>query len=129
VPEAIQYPAAVSQQPLRMPILGATADHSIFCPAASVGIASALDVSGDGFHRDGLLDTKERAIIMVRRRAYTNYDWLRGDLNLQAKSLMLLRSIPRRKENPSNLWRLLGFFTNLVAGTRNHLKLLFEAAA
>jgi|ERR1700730_17112252 hypothetical protein len=77
VPEAIQYPIAVSQQPLRIPILGATADHSIFCPAASVGIESVLDVSGDSFHQDGPLDTKERAIMMVRRRAYTNYDWLR----------------------------------------------------
>jgi hypothetical protein len=64
VPEAIQYPTAVSQQLLRTPILGATADHFIFCPAASVGIESALDESGDGFHQDGLLDTKERAIMM-----------------------------------------------------------------
>jgi hypothetical protein len=36
--------------------------------------------------------------------------WLRGDLNLQAKSLMLLGSIPPAKANPSNLLRLLGFF-------------------
>src|SRR5882672_1045704 len=40
-----------------------------------------------------------------------------GDLNLQAKSLMLLGSIPSPKQNPSNPLRLLGFFINLVAGT------------
>jgi hypothetical protein len=80
------------------------------------------------FHKDGLLDTKERAITMVRRRAYTNYDWLRGDLNLQAKSLMSLRSIPAPKENPGNLLRLPGFFTNLVAGTRNHLKIAIRSS-
>jgi hypothetical protein len=43
--------------------------------------------------------------------------WLRGDLNLQAKSLMLLGSIPSPKQNPSNHLRLLGFFIDLVAGT------------
>ncbi len=42
--------------------------------------------------------------------------WLRGDLNLQAKLLMLLRLIPTPKANPSNPLRSLGFFINLVAG-------------
>ena len=42
--------------------------------------------------------------------------WLRGDLNLQAKSLMLLESIPIPNEDPSNQLRLLGFFNNWVAG-------------
>jgi hypothetical protein len=40
-----------------------------------------------------------------------------GDLNLHAKSLMLLGSIPSPKQNPSDPLRLLGFFINLVAGT------------
>jgi hypothetical protein len=35
---------------------------------------------------------------------------LRGDLNLQAKPLMLLGSNPPPKTNPSNLLRLLGFY-------------------
>lgn len=41
--------------------------------------------------------------------------WLRGDLNLQGKLLILLRWIPAPKRNPNNPLRLLGFFINLVA--------------
>jgi hypothetical protein len=39
-----------------------------------------------------------------------------GDLNLQAKLLILLGSISASKTNPSNLLKLLGFFSILVAG-------------
>jgi hypothetical protein len=42
-------------------------------------------------------------------------EWSRGNLNRQAKSLMLLGPIATPK-NPSNPLRLLGFFINLVAG-------------
>jgi hypothetical protein len=41
----------------------------------------------------------------------------------------LLRSIPAPTVNPGNQLRLPGFLTKLVAGTRNHLKLLFQAVA
>jgi hypothetical protein len=53
-----------------------------------------------------------RFLALIRLRV-----WLRGDLNLQAKLLMLLGLIPAPKRNPSNHLRLLGFFINLVAGT------------
>jgi hypothetical protein len=46
--------------------------------------------------------------------------WLRGDLNPQAKSLMLLRLIPAPKTKPQQYIEIARFFTNLVAGRRNH---------
>jgi hypothetical protein len=42
--------------------------------------------------------------------------WLQGDLNLQAKLLILLRWIPTPKQNPSNHLMIAGVFHRLGCG-------------
>jgi hypothetical protein len=88
---------------------------------------------GNGIRDDTTMPHRQRNggagdILAGKRRSCANillalirlHMWLRRELNLQAKSLMLLRPIPEPKRKPDNLLRLLGFFTNLVAGRRNH---------
>jgi hypothetical protein len=43
-------------------------------------------------------------------------EWLRGDLNLQAKSLMMSGSIPTPKTIPAISLRLLGFLSTWLRG-------------